>query len=197
MKASAIYVGEDKGAGGKLRKPLVRKKPSTPYDRPPQSKTVNQSENGWLSKLVDPAFRLISRSSTRLLPSFFSRSALTDDLPSSIDYDPGVLQNSHSLFFLSECYCGKLFELKLLTALLKITTHTPPSNPPPLPPSPTSLLLALPCFLFAPSVTVIVIGTLMASSGVPCLGHCFGYAFDVALFYILHYSELSLSVWYN
>lgn len=94
MKASAIYVGEDKGAGGKLRKPLVRKKPSTPYDRPPQSKTVNQSENGWLSKLVDPAFRLISRSSTRLLPSFFSRSALTDDLPSSIDYDPVVRRDA-------------------------------------------------------------------------------------------------------
>ncbi|KAJ0780693.1 hypothetical protein HanPI659440_Chr06g0240601 [Helianthus annuus] len=59
------------GAGGKFRKP-PRKRPSTPYDRPPPSTANNQSQSGgWLSKLVvNPARRLIVGGATRILPSF-------------------------------------------------------------------------------------------------------------------------------
>uniref|UniRef100_A0A5B7CA51 Putative nuclear pore complex protein NUP1 isoform X1 n=1 Tax=Davidia involucrata TaxID=16924 RepID=A0A5B7CA51_DAVIN len=45
----------ERGAGGKFRKPLARKLPATPYDRPPrnQSQTAAQwCDGGWLSKLA-------------------------------------------------------------------------------------------------------------------------------------------------
>lgn len=54
-----------RGGGGKLRRPSSRKLPATPYARP-------QQQSRWLSKLVDPAYRLISGGATRILPSFFS-----------------------------------------------------------------------------------------------------------------------------
>ncbi|KEH38489.1 hypothetical protein MtrunA17_Chr2g0313971 [Medicago truncatula] len=58
-------VPEQRGAGGKLRKPLPRKPPSTPYARP-------SSNRRWISKLVNPAYRIIADGATRFLPSFFS-----------------------------------------------------------------------------------------------------------------------------
>ncbi|KAF5802866.1 hypothetical protein HanRHA438_Chr06g0273891 [Helianthus annuus] len=80
------------GAGGKFRKP-PRKRPSTPYDRPPPSTANNQSQSGgWLSKLVvNPARRLIVGGATRILPSFLfnpessSADEYVDD--SSSDHD--------------------------------------------------------------------------------------------------------------
>lgn len=54
-----------RGAGGKLRKQSSRKPPATPYARP-------QQQSRWFSKLVDPAYRLITGGATRILPSFFS-----------------------------------------------------------------------------------------------------------------------------
>ncbi|KAL6226329.1 hypothetical protein ACLB2K_000291 [Fragaria x ananassa] len=63
-----------RGAGGKLKKPPLRKPPTTPYSRPP----TNQAERGkrrWLSSVVDPAYRLISGGATRLFTSFFSPGA--------------------------------------------------------------------------------------------------------------------------
>ncbi|KAM0000700.1 hypothetical protein Hdeb2414_s0414g00888671 [Helianthus debilis subsp. tardiflorus] len=80
------------GAGGKFRKP-PRKRPSTPYDRPPPSTANNQSQyGGWLSKLVvNPARRLIVGGATRILPSFLfnSESSSADEYvdDSSSDHD--------------------------------------------------------------------------------------------------------------
>ncbi|TKY73162.1 Nuclear pore complex protein NUP1 [Spatholobus suberectus] len=58
---------EERGAGGKLRKPPPRKLPPSPYARPPET-----TRRRWISKLVDPAYRLIAGGATRILPSFFS-----------------------------------------------------------------------------------------------------------------------------
>ncbi|KAL8254872.1 hypothetical protein R6Q59_033093 [Mikania micrantha] len=89
------------GAGGKFRKPPVsRKRPSTPYDRPPPTPANNESYEskdgggGWLSKLVvTPARRLIVSGATRFLPLFFSKSESSvsdeyeDDLSSDRDIE--------------------------------------------------------------------------------------------------------------
>ncbi|XAR66887.1 hypothetical protein NMG60_11013257 [Bertholletia excelsa] len=76
LSSSGLYGGEG-GAGGKLRKPPSRRPPKTPYDRPPATKSgaaANGRDGGWLSKLVDPACRLIAGGATRIFPSFFSKS---------------------------------------------------------------------------------------------------------------------------
>ncbi|KAK1434682.1 hypothetical protein QVD17_00431 [Tagetes erecta] len=98
------------GTGGKIRKPPIsRKRPSTPYDRPPSSTACKQShvsedsDGGWLSKLVvNPARRLIVSGATRILPSFFSKSepSLADEYEddSSSDHDNEDLEatvNTH------------------------------------------------------------------------------------------------------
>ncbi|KAJ0560935.1 hypothetical protein HanHA300_Chr06g0217061 [Helianthus annuus] len=91
------------GAGGKFRKP-PRKRPSTPYDRPPPSTANNQSQSGgWLSKLVvNPARRLIVGGATRILPSFLfnpessSADEYVDD-SSSDDDDEDVDAIVHAL----------------------------------------------------------------------------------------------------
>lgn len=92
------------GVGGKLRKPTSRKPPPTPYARPEQ----NQSHRRWLSKLVDPAYRLITGSATRLLPYLFSKSLPSNALPSPGDEDHGYLRpppNLLSLNSLSSATC--------------------------------------------------------------------------------------------
>ncbi|XP_039002542.1 nuclear pore complex protein NUP1-like isoform X2 [Hibiscus syriacus] len=69
------------GAGGKFRKRPFRR--TTPYDRPPTAiRNPNGSgdRTGWLSKLVDPAQRLITYSAHRLFASFF-RKRLTPSPP--------------------------------------------------------------------------------------------------------------------
>ncbi|PON63227.1 nucleoporin-like protein [Parasponia andersonii] len=68
--------GEERGAGGKLRKP-TRKPPATPYARPAApSQADGAQQRRWLSKLVDPACRLISGGASLFFPSFFSKSPL-------------------------------------------------------------------------------------------------------------------------
>ncbi|KAK3210935.1 hypothetical protein Dsin_015641 [Dipteronia sinensis] len=62
-------ISEQRGAGGKLKKPPSRRPPATPYARP------QQQRSRWLSRLVDPACRLISGGANRILPSLFSRSS--------------------------------------------------------------------------------------------------------------------------
>ncbi|KAF2310637.1 hypothetical protein GH714_015867 [Hevea brasiliensis] len=75
----APLAAEQRGAGGKFRKPPSWRPPATPYARPPQ----NQEQRGrWLSKLVDPAFRLIAGGATLIFPSFFSKSQSVNALPS-------------------------------------------------------------------------------------------------------------------
>ncbi|WJX20086.1 hypothetical protein P8452_09683 [Trifolium repens] len=65
------------GTGGKFRKRPLRKTQTTPYDRPPTAlRNPNRNNNGWLSKLVDPAHRLITHGAH----SFFS-SLLRKRLP--------------------------------------------------------------------------------------------------------------------
>ncbi|XP_031094951.1 uncharacterized protein LOC115999249 isoform X1 [Ipomoea triloba] len=64
----------ERGAGGKLKNPPSRKPPASPYARPPATPATRIGSNGWLSKLVDPAYQLISSSATRIFPSFFSKS---------------------------------------------------------------------------------------------------------------------------
>ncbi|KAJ9140988.1 hypothetical protein P3X46_031575 [Hevea brasiliensis] len=75
----APLAAEQRGAGGKFRKQPSWRPPATPYARPPQ----NQEQRGrWLSKLVDPAFRLIAGGATLIFPSFFSKSQSVNALPS-------------------------------------------------------------------------------------------------------------------
>ncbi|XP_015082481.1 nuclear pore complex protein NUP1 isoform X4 [Solanum pennellii] len=84
------YGGRDgeRGAGGKFKKPSSRKPPATPYDRPP----LNQSgRSSWLSKLVDPAYRIISGSANRILPSFISNAIAGN--PPPLEQIDGELDN--------------------------------------------------------------------------------------------------------
>ncbi|XVF00062.1 hypothetical protein REPUB_Repub03eG0253600 [Reevesia pubescens] len=65
------------GAGGKFRKrPFRSTTKTTPYDRPPtaiRNPSGTGIRNGWLSKLVDPAQRLITYSAHRLFASVFRK----------------------------------------------------------------------------------------------------------------------------
>ncbi|GLT57013.1 hypothetical protein SLA2020_300200 [Shorea laevis] len=64
------------GAGGKFKKrPFRRTTQATPYDRPPTAirNPGNGNGNGWFSKLVDPAQRLIAYSANRLFASVFRK----------------------------------------------------------------------------------------------------------------------------
>ncbi|XP_022893421.1 nuclear pore complex protein NUP1 isoform X2 [Olea europaea var. sylvestris] len=87
-KTVSLYVDngyEGRGAGGKFRKPSGRKLPAKPYYRPPP--TNNQNGRGWLSKIVDPACRLITGGATKIFPLFFSKSASSPALPLSENND--------------------------------------------------------------------------------------------------------------
>ncbi|KAM4133190.1 hypothetical protein ACJW30_01G309700 [Castanea mollissima] len=97
-------LGEERGAGGKLRKPPSRKPPSTPYSRPPPPPPSQAgAEAGgrrWISKLVDPAYRLISSGATRIFPSLFSK-------PDSVDALPAPTPQSHQVEQDGGCDDGK------------------------------------------------------------------------------------------
>ncbi|KAK8602149.1 hypothetical protein V6N13_058197 [Hibiscus sabdariffa] len=67
----------ERGAGGKLRRQPPRRPPTTPYARPRQDQSLR---GRLLSKLVDPACRLIAGGATRILPSLF-KSFSTGSLP--------------------------------------------------------------------------------------------------------------------
>ncbi|GFZ05984.1 nuclear pore complex protein [Actinidia rufa] len=62
------------GGGGKFRKRPFRKPQATPYDRPPTA-LRNRRTDGWLSKIVDPASKLIS-ATAHLFFSSLSRKRL-------------------------------------------------------------------------------------------------------------------------
>ncbi|RID73743.1 hypothetical protein BRARA_B00873 [Brassica rapa] len=62
-----------RGTGGKLRRQTARRhSATTPYSRPPQNQAQRRP---WISRIVDPAYRLISGGATRILPYFFSNAA--------------------------------------------------------------------------------------------------------------------------
>ncbi|CAN1174410.1 Nuclear pore complex protein NUP1 [Linum perenne] len=70
---------EDGGGYGKFRKRPFRRSQATPYDRPstsnrnPGLQTSNGSGNGWFSKLVDPAQKLLSAGAQRFFASVFQK----------------------------------------------------------------------------------------------------------------------------
>ncbi|XP_068342802.1 nuclear pore complex protein NUP1-like isoform X2 [Pyrus communis] len=76
---------EGLGAGGKFRKtPFRRTTQATPYDRPPTTlRNPSAANDGWLSKLVDPAQRLISNSAHRLFSSVFRKRLPPPQSPST------------------------------------------------------------------------------------------------------------------
>uniref|UniRef100_A0A2P2LGH0 Nuclear pore complex protein NUP1-like isoform X2 n=1 Tax=Rhizophora mucronata TaxID=61149 RepID=A0A2P2LGH0_RHIMU len=92
---------EDGAGFGKFRKrPFRRTTQSTPHDRPPTAVrnaghgNGSKSKNGWLSKLVEPAQRLIACSAHRLFPSVFrKRLPLPLSLPSQ-PLEPVITQRT-------------------------------------------------------------------------------------------------------
>ena len=79
---------ENGGAGGKFRKKPFRKTQATPYDRPTTALRPTQlvggqreNDNGWLSKLVDPASRLITAGAHKLFSSVFRKRLLPPPAP--------------------------------------------------------------------------------------------------------------------
>ncbi|KAI6684625.1 hypothetical protein NL676_030538 [Syzygium grande] len=103
-----------RGAGGKMRRPPNRYPRATPYARPNSNKP-QAGGGGWLSKLVDPAWSLISGGAARILPSLFSRSPslvslppLPDDDDDDDDDDDGLLISlscASLIFAASSCSC--------------------------------------------------------------------------------------------
>ncbi|KAH1034944.1 hypothetical protein GLYMA_20G070600v4 [Glycine max] len=67
------YEGGGDGGFGKFRKRPFRRSQTTPYDRPPTALRNPNRNNGWLSKLVDPAQRLIASSAHKLFASVFRK----------------------------------------------------------------------------------------------------------------------------
>lgn len=108
----------ERGAGGKIRKPPPRKPPSTPYSRPPQSQGLEEAggRRRWLSKLVDPAYRLISSGATRIIPLFFSTPASSNALPSPSEQDHRKLISlSVTLEF---SFCIWFWEIRVLKEII-------------------------------------------------------------------------------
>uniref|UniRef100_A0A7N0RD27 Nuclear pore complex protein n=1 Tax=Kalanchoe fedtschenkoi TaxID=63787 RepID=A0A7N0RD27_KALFE len=67
---------EGRGAGGKFRRQLFRKSQATPYDRPATAVRNPSSATGWLSKIVDPASKILTASAHRLFSSVFRKRLL-------------------------------------------------------------------------------------------------------------------------
>ncbi|ONK68837.1 uncharacterized protein A4U43_C05F16530 [Asparagus officinalis] len=72
----------DVGVGGKFRKRPFRRAPTTPYDRPqPATRRGNPNPNpnsigsndGWISKIVNPASRIIAGSAAKIFSSVFQK----------------------------------------------------------------------------------------------------------------------------
>lgn len=102
------YEGGSFGAGGKFRKrPFRRATHTTPYDRPPtafRNPSNGGGGGGWLSKLVDPAHRLITYSAHRLFNSVF-RKRLTPP-PQPQPPSPGSAFSLIFFFFLMCLFMG-------------------------------------------------------------------------------------------
>ncbi|CAN0900579.1 Nuclear pore complex protein NUP1 [Linum grandiflorum] len=67
---------DDGGGYGKFRKRPYRRRETTPYDRPipnPGLQSSNGGGNGWLSRFMDPAQRLIASGAHKLFASVFRK----------------------------------------------------------------------------------------------------------------------------
>ncbi|KAJ4979235.1 hypothetical protein NE237_010015 [Protea cynaroides] len=74
--STAAAGGYEGGGAGKFRKRPFRKQ-ATPYDRPVsalRNPVEAGKKNGWISKIVDPASRLITQSAHRFFSSLFRKS---------------------------------------------------------------------------------------------------------------------------
>lgn len=80
---------EERGAGGKLRRPPARKPPATPYARP-LAVQAQRGQRRWLSKIVDPAYQMIAGGATLLFPYFFSKVTTVGALPSTTEESQGL-----------------------------------------------------------------------------------------------------------
>ncbi|EOA22857.1 hypothetical protein CARUB_v10003596mg [Capsella rubella] len=72
------------GVGGKLKRQSARRHATTPYSRPPQNQVQRRP---WISRIVDPAYRIISGGATRILPYFFSKATSAPALTAPDDQD--------------------------------------------------------------------------------------------------------------
>nr|AAL32597.1 Unknown protein [Arabidopsis thaliana] len=82
------------GVGGKLKRQSARRHAATPYSRPTQNQVQRRP---WISRIVDPAYRIISGGATRILPYFFSNAASAPALaapPEDQNQHQGELQNN-------------------------------------------------------------------------------------------------------
>jgi len=78
------YEDSGAGTGGKFRKRPFRRAQTTPYDRPATALRPSQAaaeKNGWLSKLVDPASKLITYGAHKLFSSVFRKRLLPPPHP--------------------------------------------------------------------------------------------------------------------
>jgi hypothetical protein len=83
------------GVGGKLKRQSARRHAATPYSRPTQNQVQRRP---WISRIVDPAYRIISGGATRILPYFFSNAASAPALAA-----PPEDQNQHQGFWSILC----------------------------------------------------------------------------------------------
>lgn len=86
------------GVGGKLKRQSARRHAATPYSRPPQNQVQRRP---WISRIVDPAYRIISGGATRILPYFFSKAASAPALTAPDDQDQNQHQGISSILALS------------------------------------------------------------------------------------------------
>ncbi|XP_042511254.1 nuclear pore complex protein NUP1-like isoform X2 [Macadamia integrifolia] len=87
--STAAAGGYEGGAGGKFRKKPFRK--ATPYDRPVtalRNPVEVGSNNGWLSKIVDPASRVITRSAQKFFSSVFRKRLPAPEAVPEADREP-------------------------------------------------------------------------------------------------------------
>lgn len=78
--AAGTKAYDETGAGGKFRRKPLRKSQATPYDRPPiairNTSSSGGGGNGWLSKIIDPASKLINASAHKLFGLAFRKRLL-------------------------------------------------------------------------------------------------------------------------
>lgn len=80
--------------GGKMRRRPMGRAAATPYDRPPpraQPALAASAAGGWISKLVDPASRLITVGASRIFHTFFGRRPVAALPPPTACSTPGAL----------------------------------------------------------------------------------------------------------
>ncbi|KAI3862684.1 hypothetical protein MKW92_031380 [Papaver armeniacum] len=75
-RAAAATGSYEGGAGGKFQKRPLRNRTTKPYERPItaiRNPIESGTRNGWISRIVDPAYGLITRSAQSFFKSFFTK----------------------------------------------------------------------------------------------------------------------------